>query len=165
MPGAPGISLEQAAMAVEAVEGRGWTTRMAGAAAAFSSKSVSEILRGKGKWGELVDTPVFRQLRLEQKQIFQVASFELARQSLIHAEQALPKASYLQAVTGYAILRDKERLDAGEPTEIVGHIADRRSIESIESLAAALGQALIARQESNAVSTLVSEAEVIGDLK
>jgi hypothetical protein len=51
-----------------------------------------------------------------------VATFELARKALIQAESALPKASFLQAVTGYGILRDKERLDAGEPTEHVAVI-------------------------------------------
>ena len=45
----------------------------------------------------------------------------------------------------YGILRQNERLDAGEPTEVV-RITDRKTLESIEALSAALGEALMARQ-------------------
>lgn len=139
------ISLEAAALAVEAVEGRGMPQWQAGALAGISQPTVSAILAGNKRWGEACQGPVWNALRLEQKRAFQSASFELARKSLIQAEAKLENASYMQAVTGYAILRDKERLDAGEPTEIIGHIQDRRSVESLEALAEALGQALIAR--------------------
>jgi hypothetical protein len=43
----------------------------------------------------------------------------------------------------YGILRDKERLDAGEPTEIVASYT-RNEIMGLDKLAAALGQALLA---------------------
>jgi hypothetical protein len=42
----------------------------------------------------------------------------------------------------YAILRDKERLDAGEPTEITVSYT-RHEIEGIDALAAALSQTLL----------------------
>lgn len=164
MPGGTGISLEQAAIAIEAVEGRGLPQWKAAEIAGISQPSVSEILAGKYRWGEVAKGPVLNALRLEQKRAFQVASFELARKTLMHAEQVLPKASYLQAITGYGILRDKERLDAGEPTEIIGHVTDRRSVESVEALAAALSQVLIARNQTT-VPTLEIKAEPQSDLE
>ena len=42
----------------------------------------------------------------------------------------------------YGILRDKERLDAGEPTEIIA-LHTRQEIEGLEALAAVLGQTLL----------------------
>ena len=142
MPGAKGISIAQAGIDVEAVEGRGLLQREAAKLAGISKQSVSEILARKFRWGEYVDKPLFSALRSEQKRAFQVATFELARQSLIRAEESLPKASYLQAVTGYAILRDKERLDAGEPTEIVASVTFE-VIADLDKLAARLAQTLI----------------------
>ena len=110
----PAITLEQAATVVEAVNGLGYSQLKAGELAGISQPSVSAILNGRYRWGEIAEGPVFNELRLRQKKAFQVATFDLARKALDRAETALPKASFLQAVTGYAILRDKERLDAGE---------------------------------------------------
>ena len=66
----------------------------------------------------------------------------LARDSLIQAQASLPKASYLQAVTGYAILRDKERLDAGEPTEYIA-IRTKIEVEGLDRLCEALTRSLL----------------------
>ena len=44
----------------------------------------------------------------------------------------------------YGILRDKERLDAGEPTEIVA-LHTRQEVEGLDAFAAILGQALLDR--------------------
>ena len=114
----PEISLEQAARATELVEGLGYTYQQAGAIAGISEHSVGDILNHSYRWGEYCETPVFAELRRQQKKAFQVALFDLTRKSLIQAERMLPKASYYQAVTGAAILMDKERLYAGEPNDI-----------------------------------------------
>jgi hypothetical protein len=42
----------------------------------------------------------------------------------------------------YVILRDKERLDAGEPTEIVASLT-RQEVAGIDKLGAALSQTLL----------------------
>jgi hypothetical protein len=45
----------------------------------------------------------------------------------------------------YGILRDKERLDAGEPTEIVASYT-REDISGLDKLAAALSQTLLQKE-------------------
>ena len=73
---------------------------------------------GKGCFDELV----FKEYRLRQKRIMQTASVELAKKALKQIEDKLPEASAAQATVIYGILRDKERLDAGEPTEHIAHL-------------------------------------------
>ena len=148
MPGAPQITFEQAAKAIVAVEEFGYSQKTAAELADISRPSVSDILNGKYRWGELLESPVFNKLRLAQKRAFQVATFELSRKSLIQADSALPKASYLQAVTGYAILRDKERLDAGEPTEI-SMSYQVTEFRGIDQLAEALARSLVSNGQEN----------------
>ena len=148
MPGAKQITLEKAAMAVEAVEGLGYSQRNAAQLTGVSQPSISAILSDKHRWGEMLDGPVFNQLRLQQKKSFQVASFELGRKALIRAEKSLDKASFLQSVTGYAILRDKERLDAGEPTEITATLNLNATV-NLDKLCDALSHALV---DSNTVT-------------
>jgi hypothetical protein len=59
-------------------------------------------------------------------------------------ENRIDHASAPQAAMFYSILRDKERLDAGEPTEIVA-LHTRQENEGLETLAAVLGQTLLQR--------------------
>ena len=143
----------------------GYTNAKAARMAGLAETTAHGIIHKHGHWGEVQNQPVFAELRRQQKAHLEAATRVVAAKALIQCDENIHKASAYQAAGIYGLLRTHERLDAGEPTEIVGMVADRRSVESIENLAAALGQALIARQESNAVSTLVSEAEVIGDLK
>lgn len=138
----PAVTLEQAARAVEAVKGLGYSQKKAAALAGISQSTVSVILSGNYRWGEVANGPVFNELRLYQKKAFQVATFELAKQALEQVEKTLPKASFLQAVTGYGILRDKERLDAGEPTEIHVSLNLNHSL-ALDKLIELLGYRLI----------------------
>ena len=66
----------------------------------------------------------------------------LSQKALQQIEDRIDKASAPQAAMVYGILRDKERLDAGEPIEIIA-LHTRQEIEGLDALAAVLGQALL----------------------
>ena len=74
----------------------------------------------------------------------QAASINLSQKALQQIENRIDKASAPQAAMVYGILRDKERLDAGEPTEIIA-LHTRQEIEGLDALAAILGQTLLQR--------------------
>ncbi len=76
----------------------------------------------------------------------QAASIKLSQKALQQIENRIDKASAPQAAMVYGILRDKERLDAGEPTEIVASYT-RNEIMGLGKLAAALGQTLLQSQK------------------
>jgi hypothetical protein len=85
----------------------------------------------------------------------QAASISLSQTALQQIEDRIDKASAPQAAMVYGILRDKERLDAGEPTEIVA-LHTRQEIAGLESLAAILGQTLLQRVKEIDVTPLDS---------
>ena len=109
-------------------------------------QTVSTILHGSTpKWEEIIknqDTNSFGAHRRLAKQVMQAASIELAKKALVQVDASLDKASALQAATVYGILRDKERLDAGEATQNIAIVA-RVDFEQLDVLAAKLGQALL----------------------
>jgi hypothetical protein len=142
------ISLADAAKAVTLVEDLGYSQTAASNVTGLGLSTVSDILAPRYRWGEIVDGPVFLELRRQQKKAFQAALFDLTRQSLIQAQKELPNASYYQAVTGAAILMDKERLYAGEPTEITANL--NVNAGSLEELASALAKCI--SPESNDIS-------------
>ena len=74
----------------------------------------------------------------------QAASISLSQKALQQIENRIDKASAPQAAMVYGILRDKERLDAGEPTEIVAQLT-RHEFEGLDALAVVLGQTLLDR--------------------
>lgn len=69
----------------------------------------------------------------------QAASINLSQKALQQIENRIDKASAPQAAMVYGILRDKERLDAGEPTEIIA-LHTRQEIDGLDALAAILGR-------------------------
>ena len=75
----------------------------------------------------------------------QAASTKLAQKALQQVEDKLDKASASQAAIIYAIMRDKERLDAGEPTEITVSYT-RHEVSGLDVLAQALSTALLQKQ-------------------
>jgi hypothetical protein len=70
----------------------------------------------------------------------QAASISLSQKAL----QQIENPSAPQAAMVYGILRDKERLDAGEPTEITASYT-RHEVAGMDALAAVLGQTLLER--------------------
>ena len=142
MPGGKKITLEQAAGVVEAVEGRGWSQIQAGKALAVSQPTVSEILNGHRHWGEIARGPVFNALRMEQKTHFQAATLAVCKKALEQVDVTIGKASAYQAAGIYGLLRDHERKDAGEPTEIHANLTITAAV-SIDKLADLLGRKLV----------------------
>ena len=72
----------------------------------------------------------------------QASSITLAQKALQQIENRIDEASAPQAAVIYGILRDKERLDAGEPTEILASLT-RQEVAGIDKLGAALSQTLL----------------------
>ena len=112
-------------------------------------QTVSMILHGHSpRWDTIIknqDTNAFGEHRRLAKQVMQAASIELAKKALVQVEASLDKASALQAATVYGILRDKERLDAGEATQNIAIVA-RVDFENLDALAAKLGHALMPKE-------------------
>jgi hypothetical protein len=104
---------------------------------------VDDIINGRNGWGKIIaNDQAFKQYRSDAKRKMQAASITLSQKALQQIENRIDKASAPQAAMVYGILRDNERLDAGEPTEIVASYT-REEIMGLDKLAAALGQALL----------------------
>ena len=83
------------------------------------TRTVDDISNGRNGWGEIIaSNEAFRKYRTDAKRKMQAASLKLSEKALQQIENRIDKASAPQAAMVYGILRDKERLDAGEPTEI-----------------------------------------------
>jgi hypothetical protein len=90
---------------------------------------------------------VFKRHRQEQHKALEQANRTLARKSLEKAEGKMDNASYAQLVFGAAIMTDKARLLAGEPTEIHATL-NLTAVTTLDKLAAMLGQSLIDRSDT-----------------
>lgn len=106
-------------------------------------RTVADIINARNGWGEIIaNDQAFKQYRTQAKRQMQAASINLSQKALQQIENRIDKASAPQAAMVYGILRDKERLDAGEPTEIiVTH--SRADVEGLDALAEILGQTLL----------------------
>ena len=143
MPRGQRTDLPTTALVVEMRESEGLSQQEIADKTGIPRTTIEGILSDKFGWGEIKGLPVFIEHRRLQKQALQAAFLDLTRKSLMRAEESLPKASYLQAVTGAGILIDKERLYAGEATVNVAVALDSSSVEAIDQLARALSQSLL----------------------
>lgn len=143
--------LHIAAQAVELVEA-GYSQNKASQMVGLNRTTVREIIHGVNSWGEIAQTTRWQQIRQEQKKALESASRTLASKLLVHAEANYDKMSAYQAVGMYGILRQHERLDAGEPTQISANL-DVHVLESGDKLAALLANALTAKSKSIDVSS------------
>ena len=106
-------------------------------------RTVDDIINGRNGWREIIaNDQAFKQYRTQAKRQMQAASINLSQKALQQIENRIEKASAPQAAMVYGILRDKERLDAGEPTEIIA-THSRVEVEGMEAMAQALGQTLL----------------------
>lgn len=110
--------------------------------------TVDDIVNGRHGWSKMLQNPVFDAYRVQQKRLMQTASVELAKKALKQVEEKLPQASAAQAVIIYGVLRDKERLDAGEPTEITASV-NLHAIQGIDRLAGLLSHSLLPDQATD----------------
>ena len=140
MPGAPNVPLDRAAQAMQLVD-YGYSQRIAGQITGIPQPTVSDILNKHGKWGEIVETSVWHELRSTQKKHFQVATFAVCKKALEQVDATIEKASAYQAAGIYGLLRDHERKDAGEPTENIA-VAVQVAV-SVDDLSSKLQQRLV----------------------
>lgn len=104
--------------------------------------TVDDIVHGRHGWGRMLNDPSFNAFRVQQKRVMQTASIELAKKALKQVEEKLPQASALQAAAIYGIMRDKERLDAGESTENIA-VLSHHDCEMLDEAAAKLARSLL----------------------
>jgi hypothetical protein len=142
MPRGKRTSIPKAAQA-KALADIGYQGSQIADATGLPARTVDDIINGRNGWGEIIaNDQAFKQYRSDAKRKMQAASIKLSEKALQQIENRIDNASAPQAAMVYGILRDKERLDAGEPTEIVARWT-RDEIMGLDKLAAALGQTLL----------------------
>jgi len=142
MPRGKRTSIPQAAQA-KALADIGYQGTQIADAIGLPVRTVDDIINGRNSWREIIaNDQAFKQYRIQAKRQMQAASINLSQKALQQIENRIDKASAPQAAVVYGILRDKERLDAGEPTEITASYT-RQEIEGLDALAAILGQTLL----------------------
>ena len=104
-----------------------------------SRNTVYEILRGEANY---VRGPVLVQARNEVKELLQARSLDLAYRAQDQIELALPEAGAKDAAIVMGILRDHERLDAGEATANI-EIHHKVEVEELEDLGDRLARSLL----------------------
>jgi hypothetical protein len=103
----------------------------------------THLINGRNGWREIIaNDHAFKQYRTDAKRKMQAASIKLSQKALQQIENRIDKASAPQAAMVYGILRDKERLDAGEPTEITA-VSSHAQIQSLDRLTQLLSQTLL----------------------
>jgi len=147
MPRGRRTDLQRAATA-KAMHEMGFQTGQIGEAVGLPEATVDDIVNGRHGWSKMLNDPVFREYRVQQKRHMQTASIELAKKALRQIEDKLSSASAAQSAVIYGILRDKERLDAGEATENVAHIHKYEDIKKLDELAERLSQSLLADKQA-----------------
>jgi len=138
------VPLELAA-SVDALHERIGNTYAVSRATGVPPSTVRDIIKGYGRWHELTFDSSFVALRTEQKRILQQSSIALAAKALSQIDATIDKASAAQSAMIYGILRDKERLDAGESTINIA-VRSSNEITNLDSLADALRGELIKRK-------------------
>lgn len=136
------------AATAKAMSELGFQTGEIAGAIGLPEGTVDDIVNGRHGWSRMLQNPVFNEYRVQQKRLMQAASVELAKKALKQVETKLPQASAAQAVVIYGVLRDKERLDAGEPTEIIASV-NLHAIRGLDRLASMLSQTLLPDQTTD----------------
>lgn len=139
--------LPTAALVMEMGEAIGKSRRQISAATGIPLSTVQDILSRAHGWDEIADGDLFKRHRQEQNKALEQANRTLARKSLEKAEGKMDNASYAQLVFGAAIMTDKARLLAGEPTEIHANL-NIDAVKALDKLAAMFSQSLIDRSNT-----------------
>jgi hypothetical protein len=134
--------LPTAALVIELRETQGLSQRRISKETGVPLTTVHSILNRAHGWDEVAEGEVFKRHRQEQNKVLEQANRTLAKKSLEMAETKMEKASYSQLVFGAAIMTDKARLLAGEPTQITASV-NIHTVATLDKLAAILAQALI----------------------
>jgi predicted transcriptional regulator len=135
-------NLLTAALVMELKETQGRSENEISQLTGVPAGTVHNILSRAHGWDKIAEGEVFKRHRQEQNKALEQANRTLAKKSLEMAEGKMDKASYSQLVFGAAIMTDKARLLAGEPTEIHANL-NYHAVASLDKLAALLGQSLV----------------------
>ena len=119
-------------------------------------RTVYDILGGQKNY---LKTPVHAKLRSQIKERLQFRSLDIADRALNQVEQTLPWAEARDAAVVYGILRQHERLDAGEPTQITEHVGESFHLDDFLS---ALSEIAQARQAEKRNEIDVTPAQDVG---
>ena len=142
MPRGKRTSLPQAAQA-KALADIGYQGTQIADAVGLPARTVDDIINGRNGWREIIaNDQAFKQYRTDAKRKMQAASIKLSQKALQQIENRIDKASAPQAAMVYGILRDKERLDAGEPTEITA-VYSHAQIQGLDKLSQLLSSTLL----------------------
>jgi hypothetical protein len=140
----------KAATALELREKLGHSERQIATEVGLPASTIHTILSKAHGWDQIADEPVFRQHRAQQNRALEQAARSMAAKAMERAEGKIDEAGFYHLTLGAGIMIDKARLLAGESTENIAlQINDRRAVESLEALAAALSQSLITRPEDS----------------
>lgn len=111
----------------------------------IAKSTVIDILAGKGGWRERLKDPSFAPFRASIKRKLQAGGLVVAAKALLQAERDISNARAKDAAIVYGVMRDKERLDAGEATSHVA-VLNRHEIagrsEALRNLLASMGLSL-----------------------
>ena len=110
----------------------------------MAEATVRDILSGRNGWARIHDIPWFKEYREIQKQTIHTAIIELQKSALAQIAKGIAKSSAAQATYSFGVLYDKQRLSAGEATEI-HEVITRDKVESLEDLNAKLAVAVAHR--------------------
>jgi Ribonuclease G/E len=142
MPRGKRTSIPEAARA-KALADIGYQATQIADATGLPTRTVDDIINGRNGWREIIaNDQAFKQYRTDAKRKMQAASIKLSQKALQQIENRIDKASAPQAAMVYGILRDKERLDAGEPTEITA-VYSHAQIQGLDKLSQLLSQTLL----------------------
>src|SRR5687768_11976351 len=105
------------------------------------ARRVDDIITGRNGWREIIaNAQAFKQYRTQAKRQIAGALNYLSQKALQQIENRNREGECATSHDGLYPLRDKERLDAGEPTVA---LHTRQEIEGLDALAAVLGQTLL----------------------
>jgi hypothetical protein len=139
--------LPTAALVMEMKETEGRSENEISKLTGVPAGTVHNILSRAHGWDEIAEGEVFKRCRQEQNKALEQANRTLAKKSLEKAEGKMDNASYAQLVFGAAIMTDKARLLAGEPTEIHASV-NIHAVAGLDKLAAMLGHALVDEEKT-----------------
>lgn len=130
------------AATVGALQDLGYNGRQIARTIGLAASTVYDMLGGRTDY---LKRPIIAQLRTQIKSRLQFRSLDLSDRALDQVESTLPWTEARDAAVVYGILRQHERLDAGEPTEITASV--NVHVEGkVDDLVQALGAALLIKQ-------------------
>lgn len=152
------------AMTIAALGDLGYSGRKIARVTGTPASTVYDILGGDKQY---LQAPVHAQVRALIKSRLQARSLDIADRALNQIEMAIPETGARDAAVVYGILRQHERLDAGEPTSITDGAMSLK-VPSLDALAGVLAEVVQLRREARAVDVTpnVSEdAQIVGKVE